>query len=410
VRSKQSGEFVGHARVAAAIAVAVVIVVITGCKGCTSQRLGAARNCDPSIDDQARWAAMVSAYVQAYSDAGLLHGATTPSLRIPLVQDAVRTLKKDCDEPIASMRRRRAVAKLAAYGREKDPSKTAWHDLVDNDPNLIDKIHTLLLAHPSPPVLESQIFNETASMTDACRAKVSDPDFQGPPIDPGSGEVSWEVSFTIQETVDWVSKRIDPQNWHVCGQFPETKYTTDTLPHVSSCDSPPSADPAENDPKTPGSAPYHATLFEHFKCQACDTDAETLLDITTAQGESCGLNPCDAAKNMGTIPAHQICYSLPCSYDAQRTACGDPPVGQSTCCNNALYFCAGTPGHHMDMTIDQGDLTACKISSGSGLRTIARKNVKFDSAWQTYETYILYYVGQQATIDGCVTIACCDLT
>jgi hypothetical protein len=368
--------------------------------------------CTGPLPVQERVAAMLSVRAHAYAAVGQLPAGETPqTLGLPPIRNAARTLLGDCD-PLAPSRRRRAAALLAAYGGDTAGPDIAWawRKLLDDDPQLISRVETILANAPGEhlkvPEIEASVFETLGDMTRPLDCTEKDAVFSGPNLDPNGGFVAWEISLTVQKPSSWVAARLDPQTWSSCSSFfPNSFYTSDRPPHVSSCTAPGST-PSNNNGQTVGT-PYHATLFEHFQCAACQSELQNLLGITTvSQSSGCfsGSNPCDPMIGLQPNPAFQVCYRLA----PLGAACGNPPAGALSCSRDALYACAGSPAEHEDLIQDWGDLSACTPTTGTGLlRVVSRKNVKFANPFSNVGTWTLFWLGKQEETDSLVEMVCC---
>jgi hypothetical protein len=391
-----------------------VAIAAAGCRGKEDDDIRRS-GCNPSIGKEQRMAAMLSVHAHAYAHVDALpSGITLASLGVVSLDDAQTTLLEDCD-PVAPARRRRAAAKLAAYGKNAAPFTSTWKALL-GDPLLIDKFMGTISVSLVPFELESQLFAIASVLMSPCES-VTNATFEGPDIH--EGLVSWKVAYETTATLDWLRGRLDPQNWDRCSPFfKDTRYTTEDGTPQLSCTAP-GPSPAENNVKTPGDT-YDATLFEDFRCPACETDAQTLLLINARSDVSCATdnNPCDA-QGWDATPAFQVCYQLVCDA-AKKRLCEQQVRGNTPgCCGESLYFCTGNPtSEHEDLTEDWGELTVCNprsptttttAPSGVHRKVIARKNIKFASGWTNLKAYVLYYLGQKETTESTIDLACCQL-
>jgi hypothetical protein len=245
-------------------------------------------------------AAMLSIHAHAFWPNRDFPGDYRP---IPLA-DAVAVLQSD-GFPLASLRKRRAVARLGAYGLHLPEFRRAISELGVN-PVTLDQ--SLRLAgfdrEPVGPTAtsdatdvaerERRLFEATraALPTRGCDAS----DFYRNPPDfvevKGAGASAvLNIEITVPRPRDAVARAIDPQKWDVCSPLfapPEHTYLVESDTNPS-----PTAIPAK-----PAGKPYPYTpMFEHFECttQGCPPNAwfENLLSVTMEQEPATAERPPD---------------------------------------------------------------------------------------------------------------------
>lgn len=333
----------------------------------------------PAISSVERAGSMLSVHGHAYYEAGgiLPQGVSPADMQLRPIESAVSVLVHDFD-PAAQSRRRRAVAKLAAYGGEN--LRIAWEQLLFCDRDLIAKVKTQL-DDPDAVDRESAVFNVLASLSaPGCVPK--DAVFGGPVLD-ASG-VSVKLELTVGPAIPGqIAERLDPQKWDTCGAFFRNAYLT-TGAGVSNLTCPISSttpDPPDNDPRTPGSE-YHAKLFEHFACAACGSEFKNTLNIDAVLNKRCaGVNHCSS---YGATERYQGCYNL----------------------ITPLAGCYGSVP--AKLTNDQGDLTVCNPSSGGGVPVVSRKEIKLDSFVGNNVLYALLLISKAEETEMLAEIVCCD--
>jgi len=336
-----------------------------------------------SVTPEQRTAAMLSVHAAAYHHAKILK-PTTQELQLPTLSAAVTTLAADGDV-LAPSRRRRAVAKLAAYAKGDPELTTAWHTLLAGQPAVAAKVQTTVDEDggTEPSKTESKLFHVLGDPTSCPREAT----FFGPFIE-GSGVVTVRIEMTVAGTIANVARKLDPQNWDECGgaYFKHTFLTTDTPSPTSVCPIPASfPDPSENDAHATGSE-YHAKLFEDFDCPACGkTQTKNLLIVDTIKNKGpCGTeNAC--APNTGDPVPYEICFRLA------------TPTSLGACVGN-------TPVH---LTGDSGSLTACNGATAGDVVVSSRKELKFKENLANTVTYAMLWLSRTEAIQMLADIVCC---
>jgi hypothetical protein len=362
-----------------------------------------------SAGDQAK--ALNSVYAHAYHTAGVFPAELTRDALhengiVPLA-DAVASLQRD-QGAMATSRRRRAVAKLAAYSMvgsrpERQELTEAWHALLSDHPELAhtvqDELHPTTLGDVSG--LETQVYGTLAALgTPGCTTKDA---VMQPPVFQSNGEVSIEMRVTVEKDVDWVARRLDPQSWdsacnpyfahaHLTKQPPPFPTRDARCPQGLSMPIPP-----ENDAQPVGSAYLGKTLFEDFSCPICHSHFMNLLDVRVVRNAvQCrnGVNPCAPTALTPTSLPYEACYELVCPGN-------DPCAGALAGCMDDIP---------LEITRDWGDLTVCDGTVPGEVVAIITKNIKFSSTTMNLLAYsALLFTAERASTETLPEMVCCPL-
>jgi len=202
----------------------------------------------------------------------------------PLI-DAAAILRND-DSPAGRSRRRRAIARLGAYGFDgrgyPPPFDEALRVLGVHPERLAGTVGGLLRGKPSHDTVgdvETAIADLPAQqeLTPECKWQklmqwVTPPGLQPPPF------VVAQMSIQVPRALPDVAAAMDPQSWDECSKYfcsPEHTFLASKT----------SSGGVVAQPKLPAGLPYGTfrTLFEHFRCNGmfCDADFQTLLTVNT---------------------------------------------------------------------------------------------------------------------------------
>jgi hypothetical protein len=234
------------------------------------------------VTNEQRIAAMLSIHAHARWPDGNFDGLQFLPLR-----KAVELLMRDRGMAAAS-RRRRAIAKLAAYAPENEDIHLAIADLLMNRKDLTPTVSALRTDRAiSPALLEVAIVNTLTALTPDCPWNIPAPPSGGVKDPP---PVAWSYDVSIPRNVEAIARALDPQSWDQCSPFFKDTHLASTAapccPTASSC----TAIGARSEP--PGKPYNQAVLYERF-CVAddcstpcpgphrCDIDFENLLCVTT---------------------------------------------------------------------------------------------------------------------------------
>jgi hypothetical protein len=252
-----------------------------------SARSSAEEEVVPQTSDRARIAAMLSIHAHAFWP----DRSWPAELGLPSLDDAVSVLVKDEDR-VAPSRRRRAVARLSAYGMVLGSIESFREAIrrLGADPKQIEDAvaHRFNLSPRSPSGLERakldvleveplvydlvvQNFEVSGCKTTTLKTDSSD---SGP-------TATVYVEIAVDRALDDVARALDPQKWDQCSKFfkpPENTYLA-TLQNGLPV-------PA----KVIGAGTAYGTatkttLFEHFECGivGCPTWFENMLGVETVR-------------------------------------------------------------------------------------------------------------------------------
>lgn len=229
--------------------------------------------------NEGRIAAMISIHARAFWPDQLPPGI---ELRTASLDQAVALLKDDPD-PFAVSRRRRAIAKLAAYGLGRPEIDAALEELGANLGALRHAFegHSGILgprpAFAEPPETLVLGPGERESAAYDLHANLSIPNCQTKRLLNWVGSIGASTVATssvwVQREVGDVAKALDPQAWDECSKFFDHTYLARKDPSG-----------VVEVPMVPFGTPYSTpTLFERFQCATtgCDAWFENLLYVTT---------------------------------------------------------------------------------------------------------------------------------
>ncbi len=346
--------------------------------------------------------------------------------RLPSLDAAVETLRRDAS-PGAASRRRRALAMLLARSWDAEPpaglgerlgARGLEHvkaavtarlssdvvALFDRDPAWREYV-VLRALIDEPTVLAGVEAERTGWFTSLAHA-------QTPPTPAGNAcwrpeapsSVTWiDPALTIQtyvsingnvgtggRTFEQVKANIDPQNWDECSAFwsppPNGTYLAVVAqPTPDGCTlTPGNVVPASPNPSaSPGSPSYSGKLFERFHCATtgCQAWFEALLDIA--------VGPHSVPYSGGTpLPSHLINYRLPnCANGEQNGFLAGEIVGQPT-----------------RVILDEGWMEAWQQDGRTHLKTF--KKVQFGGAMNTWIAATILGMTELSNTMG--ELACCE--
>jgi hypothetical protein len=252
-----------------------------------------------------RLGAMLSVHAHAYYDHGIPGPVTPAALGVVSLTQAARFLRCDLDHsPLAPARRRRAIAKLAAYGwveERFEPELTIMGLEVavlraQIQPLLADWPGNQLLLHPEilEWVLTNWIRLHPSVMAilahDPCDAVPEHP-FNPPQLIENGQIVTMDTYVSVRLTRDQVAPNLDPQRWDECSEFwptppPEATYLT-SVTGWSNCRI---TNHTAQAPLQAGQ-PYPSNprlLFERFVCNTngCNSWFENVLSVQTWIGQA----------------------------------------------------------------------------------------------------------------------------
>jgi hypothetical protein len=216
-------------------------------------------------------AAMLSVHAHAFWPDRHFPGDYRP---LPLDQ-AIEILNSD-HTPLASLRRRRAAARLGAYGPERQDFRKAVRTL-GFDPTVLDAVVSPIrpIQNPTPDgedaarvQREEQLFDALGDPLDTrgCNAKdfyQQKPDFVW--VANAGASVVLNVGVTVPRPTKDVARAIDPQKWDECDPLfwpPEHTYLVDFDEQTKSYKN--AAHKPAGEPY--GKAPNPTWIFEHFEC------------------------------------------------------------------------------------------------------------------------------------------------
>jgi hypothetical protein len=307
---------------------AIVIIVGMSCSAASADP--APCNKPPqAFTQRSRLQAMLSIHAHAYFASSRSHGRGLGGLDVLSLRDATETLR--CDpSPGAWSRRRRAVAKLLAYG---------WPDPVDRvliEEELGARIDDIVRAmqavygealdrylKPHPIRLETALLQLLADRPQLIPAPAGAPPLapnecaqkwkpeQDPTSDDDSTSIAIHTYISISGTTrNAIAQNVDPQRWDECSKFwptpaPEsTCLATVMIPNTCELQRP---DVACGTSQPFGSQYAKRHLYEHFVCTTppCDCEFENVLNVSTT------LLPHNLKGSTTQVDAYHVGYSLP---------------------------------------------------------------------------------------------------
>jgi hypothetical protein len=242
----------------------------------------------PEINNGKRLEAMLSIHAHA-----LLPATFLQDFHVLDLSTAVNVLNEDEDhDRLAPSRRRRAIARLAAYDYGRGKFKTeieklgASQDEINKRLKEATKVYgeivpqnvtfrEMLISNFLPEIMKKKKKVEVAD----CKTKDFIPNVWAP-----GPMVTALATITVERDVDTVSYGLDPRNWSQCTLFWQPPGDA-SLAHLDSngnlaLDPPP---PLPAPGQTYGEAPNPRSLHERFVCkvQGCDAIFENLLWVLT---------------------------------------------------------------------------------------------------------------------------------
>jgi hypothetical protein len=283
-----------------------------------------------AFDKQGRLAAMLSVHAHAYFGARQALPAALPSGTMQI--DAAALFLRCDRDGLSVSRRRRATAKLAAYGWETGEFVSQLLVLGLNVDRFREAVltdippHVLVMAGHNHSLLEyffAQLLRQhPALMADSD----NDPCDDQPeaPYDPPFGndtpsQISIETYVSVKMPAASVYQNLDPQRWDECSAFWPTPNGSMTAPLSSTygstyiatesspdCTLTASEIVPDTSPPTAGTTYPGKFFFEHFACTTapCDAEFENLLSITVEEGTH-------DVYNVGSFWTHRVDYGFP---------------------------------------------------------------------------------------------------
>jgi len=270
------------------VAALVVVGVVLVSRAVRVSKLPAVHVAAQSISDSERVAAMLSIHANArFHDVGVSHAF------IPLAQ-AVSILRHD-DGPAADSRRRRAVAKLAAYGLDTFQNEI---DTLAAPHTTAAEIRTYLVSAlgaplPSPAILERLIVNYLAMMTAVCKWNAEQWVSGGVT---STSPIEWNYTLKVPRDIPTIARALDPQSWDECSPlFQNTYYAQVPATCCSGFDAPgcnvtvdPTTGAPPPAPSQPPSKPISSdqVLYEDVcqdaagECAQCAMDTSVTCDLS----------------------------------------------------------------------------------------------------------------------------------
>ena len=242
-------------------------------------------------------------------------------LKVLSLADAAEVLAAD-DSPGGRSRRRRAAARIAAYGFDGKgfPAafRTALVKLHVNPEELAGVLGGLLAAATANPgtsvsSLETSVGDQPflTSLTPDCKWEKLE-QWITPPGPPAPTDVATTVSIRVPRPLAQVAAAVDPQSLDECGKFfcPSTPAPGGT--YLASKGWLGSVIPQ---PALPAGKPYPAPqlLFEHFRCPAqsgCSADVENLLNVNTFLGAGDTVSPSSSSPPIKSNDRYWASYTL----------------------------------------------------------------------------------------------------
>ena len=198
--------------------------------------------------------------------------------------EAAQFLAQD-DGVLAKSRRRRAIAKLFAYGRGRPDVEDALR-ILGADPAVIASELEIFQLKCTDKIIrieqvETAVYGQlafTALTVPGCPAQ----ELEVFSPESGAPEAFSYTRISIDKDVTDVARSLDPQSWDVCSKFFKVTY----LAKLDS-NGKPIVDPLTVDPGNPyGGVLGERTLFEHYEClitgaSGCDSWFENMLFAST---------------------------------------------------------------------------------------------------------------------------------
>ena len=306
------------------------------------------------VADRQRLAAMISIAANAYFPDKDFPPHTSP------IDLGAAVITLNCDVALgggadAWSRRRRAIAKLAAYGLERPLTAQTISDLGGDIETIRSFVETQAAGlgeylRGNTAVLESAIADMPGLQSGSSPGIADPPDA----VDPATGvdaltstcALTWEelyddvygagptvsavASIRIERPLAEVAKALDPQSWGKCSKFYEPGATYLITGNVTD----PLTCPATPDKPMTLGTPYHRALYEHFTCvKGCDANFQNLLAIKTFY-DNPDATPCTGAGGTNPCTRYRVDFGL-------KTVCA-----------------AQLSNEKVNLTTDQGELQA----------------------------------------------------
>ena len=272
----------------------------------SADRLVALSPCVPPVggfNQRTRLAAMLSVHAHAYFASGHRAPETMSHLHVQPLTEAVEVLR--CDpSPGAWSRRRRAIAKLLAYGGIDSPyralieqnlganvpaiSTALSHKLGAtcdvSDPKGVEKL--LLETLADEPELMPPPSGAPATAVSPCAENWTE--VESPSVEDNSASIAIHTHIAITGmSRDEIARNVDPQRWDECSKFwptpaPESTCLA-TVEPARGCEVT-EADTACKTPLPPGTPYGPDYLYENFVCDVspCDCRFKNVLTVSTS--------------------------------------------------------------------------------------------------------------------------------
>jgi hypothetical protein len=278
---------------------------------------------------------------------------------------------------LAPSRHRRAIAKLAAYGGDRDEVKQALAILGVRPDYIEEQLFAYRVLQKrrllSVFEIETIIYNLPRLMAlkvEGCpteNLKVIVPDDDLP-------EAFGLVSITVGKDITALARALDPQNWDECSKF----FSPPQRTYLAELDA--NGQVVINTPIAPGTA-YGGvlgkqTLFEHYTCNVapCDAWFKNMLFVTTSW----------PPPNTPGSRTYSVIYSL------------------------SKWLEGEVAGVSSEIDIDDGGITASEGSMGP-VTVTATKTVKFVNPVLTGASAAILQVRTDEAAGELAEIACCPI-
>ncbi len=344
----------------------------------------------PGIGEDERVAAMVSVHAHARFP------ERAPAEFMPL-DEAVRILRADAG-PAAASRRRRAIAKLAAYDLEGFREQIGG---LGGDPELLERqlLSELPKVDVPPQLRQIVLLNYLVFMTPTCQWQVPEP--EGAIREDPPPPIQWRFVAEIPRPVHDVARSLDPQSWQQCSPLFESAYLAET--EGSCCP----FDASNSDCSFSGSQPPVGDAIPRGKAYGSTVFFEHFCHDPEGSCSKCGQDPCHVSfKNLLCVKTkydRPIIFSFLASWADRfdvdfRLAAG------------LLGELNGQESEDNLITIDQGQLRVKEdpnSSSSSILETVKTIDLKGTTAAGAVQRALFAFEDEMR--GELVEVGCCDV-